>query len=256
MNNKRADFTDYYTENAAVFNVLDAIDPSAYQKYIDWMSTCPKGSKLLDVGCGTGLVANKLKGAGFDAYGVDANHLAIEKARQGPATFTLATDYRLPFEDGQFDGVGSYDVLEHMGDPETTLTEQVRVLRKGGQLIVSCPNFLQVVGIASHHPHTRGLIRKMANASSLAGKLVRYLTTRSYRFDMMEPIQRDVFEPDDDAIVVTNALDVCAALRRRGMNIVYGSGTSRYFPGALERLAPMPVLRSLVGMVFVVARKA
>lgn len=249
------DFTSYYTENATVLETLETIDPSAYQKYIHWMSMPAKDAMLLDVGCGTGLVANRLAALGYRAYGVDANRLAIQKAATGPATFSLTTDYHLPYSEDTFDAVGSYTVLEHIGDPELFLDEQVRVLRRGGRLVVGCPNFLQVVGLSSHHPRTRGLVRKIANAALLFGKAVRYQILRSYSFDMMSPIIRDRFEPDDDAIVVTNAVDVCAALRKRGLRIVYTSGTDRYFPMLFERLGEMPLLRSMVGACFVVAEK-
>ncbi|MGH8248787.1 MAG: class I SAM-dependent methyltransferase [Gammaproteobacteria bacterium] len=46
---------------------------------------------------------------------------------------------RLTFDDGQFDIVGSFDVLEHVPDYRTALCEMYRVLRSGGSLVVTAP---------------------------------------------------------------------------------------------------------------------
>ena len=247
-------FSSFYEENQAVYETLLNIDPSAYEKYIDWLSLRP-GATILEVGCGIGYVANEMARRGYNAYGVDANRIAIEQAQKGPGTFTLLGDYRLPYADGFFDVVGSYTVIEHVGDPETFLDEQVRVLKAGGRLVVACPNFLKFAGVASHHPRTRGFPAKVRNAVMLAQKALRYALTKRYSFEMMEPIVRERFEPDDDAIVVTNPVDICAALRVRGLSIVYAAGTERYWSPLLEKISRMPFIRSVVGSVFVVGEK-
>ncbi|HKU68480.1 MAG TPA: class I SAM-dependent methyltransferase [Candidatus Baltobacteraceae bacterium] len=227
-----------------------------YQKYVDWIVRCaPPQGRILDAGCGIGYVVNDLAAKGFDASGVDANAISLQKAQQGSGKFYLASDYRLPFEDDTFDVVGSYTVLEHIGDPNLFLREQVRVLRPGGAIIVGCPNFMQVVGLVSHHPRTRGAARKVANAGILLKKAMRYALKGDYEFEMMEPIVREIFEPDDDAIVATNAIDVCGALRSFGARIEHLSGTDHYQGQILERVGSLPVFRSIVGGVFVVARK-
>lgn len=249
-------FSAYYKANEAVFETLRGIDSETYRKYLDWMSVPVPGASVLDVGCGVGYVANVLAARGYAAYGVDANHLAIDAAAcAGQATFQLLDDYYLPYPDGFFDCVGSYTVIEHVGDPELFLSEQVRVLKPGGRFVVACPNFLKFVGLASHHPRTRGFVRKIANAVQLFSKAARYHVTGIYEFEMMQPIVRPVFEPDDDAIVVTNPVDMAAALQNKGLRIVYASGTDRYFSLIYEKIGETPILRSIVGAVFVVAEK-
>lgn len=247
-------FSSFYEENQAVYETLANIDPAAYTKYIDWLCV-NQGAAILEVGCGVGYVANEMARRGYRAYGVDANRIAIEEAKKGAASFALLADYRLPYTDEFFDAVGSYTVIEHVGDPEMFLDEQVRVLKRGGRLIVACPNFLKFAGVASHHPHTRGALAKLRNAAVLGWKAARYALTRRYHFDMMPPIVREVFEPDDDAIVVTNPVDIAAALRVRGLRIVYAAGTERYWSPFFERVACLPFVRSVVGSVFMVAEK-
>lgn len=250
------DFTAYYRDNASVHETLTSIDPSTYQKYVDWMSVPQHGARLLDVGCGTGTVVQLLAARGYDVIGVDPNRISLAEARKSGLGSYIETDsYQLPFADASFDVVGSYTVLEHMGEPDVTLSEQIRVLRPGGRLVVACPNFGQVMGLASHHPRTRGVKRKAINAKFLASRAILWTAQRRYRFEMMPPISRQIFEPDDDAIVVTNPIDVAAALIIRGMRITYRSGTDRYFPTHFEWLGAVPFIRSLIGAVFMVAEK-
>lgn len=249
-------FTAFYRENAAVHATLAEIDPATYDKYVAWMSAPKRRARVLDVGCGTGAVVHRLTAAGYDAVGVDANRLSLHAAREGgDGTFVDVDSYRLPFPDETFDVVGSYTVLEHLGDPELSLDEQVRVLRPGGRLVIACPNFAKCAGIADHHPRTRGFGRKVANAAFLLERSLRWRLRKQYRFATMPPIERDVFEPDDDAVVVTNPVDVAGALRTRGLRIIHHSGTDRFQGAAIDRLACVPLLRSLVGAVFMVAEK-
>lgn len=52
----------------------------------------------------------------------------------------VAVGERLPFRDGQFDGVFSINVLEHVVDPERVLAETERVLAPGGVMLAVTPN--------------------------------------------------------------------------------------------------------------------
>ena len=100
------------------------------------------GGRVLDAGCGPGVMAGALAEAGCDVTGVDlAYHMsALAKARYPSAQFGVADLKCLPFCDRQFDAVLAMGVLEYALDERAALRELARVLRSGGSLIVSFPN--------------------------------------------------------------------------------------------------------------------
>jgi SAM-dependent methyltransferase len=99
----------------------------------------PRGSRVLEVGCGTGAVTRTLATwPGVSAaVGVDPSPVFVAKARElarDLASLTLETaDGRsLPFEAASFDAVVFHTTLCHVPEPQTMLAEAVRVLRRGG----------------------------------------------------------------------------------------------------------------------------
>ncbi len=105
--------------------------------------------KWLDVGCGSGHFARLLSNRGADVEGIDgsaemvrsARDLAITRLDSARLQFNVVkTVERLPYPDASFDGVLCLSVLEYLDHPDDCFAEMVRVLRPGGQLVVSVPN--------------------------------------------------------------------------------------------------------------------
>lgn len=98
------------------------------------------GGLVLDVGCGTGSLVERLRGEGFRALGVDSRRDAIAvRLRASPGLWLLQADGgRLPLRDEAVDAVLLLDTLEH-ADDEAMLTEAVRVLRPGGVVLATVP---------------------------------------------------------------------------------------------------------------------
>lgn len=97
-----------------------------------------KGNRVLDAGCGTGLILRKLpKGT----IGIDINPRNIKKAKKHAhsAKVVLADIEKLPFKKETFTTIVSTEVIEHQPDPKPTVTELKRVLKKDGVLIGSVP---------------------------------------------------------------------------------------------------------------------
>jgi SAM-dependent methyltransferase len=103
--------------------------------------TAPPPGRILDVGCGTGVLAARLAQDGYDAFGVDpsAGMLEILRSEHPEVKAQVASGTELPFEDGAFDLVLTVAVLHHIADRDDvrrTLTEMVRVARPGGRILV------------------------------------------------------------------------------------------------------------------------
>jgi 2-polyprenyl-6-hydroxyphenyl methylase / 3-demethylubiquinone-9 3-methyltransferase len=94
--------------------------------------------RLLDVGCGGGILAEELARLGFALTGVDPAPETIDTARAHAALSGLSIDYctgvgeHLSFPDASFDHVVCCDVLEHVDDVDRVVGEIARVLRPGG----------------------------------------------------------------------------------------------------------------------------
>jgi ubiquinone/menaquinone biosynthesis C-methylase UbiE len=102
------------------------------------MSALPKGGKLLDIGCGTGLFVERYIEAGGSAIGLDISSKMIEKARRRciACDYILGTGEKIPFCDNSFDAVCSLLVFSYVKDPETMLNEAYRVLKPGGKIAI------------------------------------------------------------------------------------------------------------------------
>lgn len=93
-----------------------------------------EGRRILDLGCGKGRFAARLRSAGARVVGLDLS--ASMLAAASGLDRVRASARRLPFADGTFDAVVAVEVFEHMAAIDAVLVEVRRVLRPGGRLAV------------------------------------------------------------------------------------------------------------------------
>jgi SAM-dependent methyltransferase len=98
-----------------------------------WLEAAAPEERVLDAGCGEGILVQEFAGR-IAIEGIDANY-SSERVQLGSVT-------SLPYADGTFDRALCLDVLEHLAYEEQprALAELFRVLRPGGELLVSVPN--------------------------------------------------------------------------------------------------------------------
>jgi len=103
-------------------------------KFYEGLPDRRPGVRLLDVGCGRGLLVSLARRGGLEAYGVEPfwpepidPHIARGIAEQ------------LPFSDASFDLVISFSVMEYVERPEVALGEIARVLRRGAKAVLAIP---------------------------------------------------------------------------------------------------------------------
>ena len=101
-----------------------------------------KPGKVLDIGCGRGLLLHKLRQRGWEPHGTELSEEAAAYAKNKlglPVTTQELKDCHFP--DEEFDVVILWHVLEHVRAPRAMLKEVSRVLKPGGVLLVAVPNF-------------------------------------------------------------------------------------------------------------------
>ena len=102
-----------------------------------------KGKRILDIGCGGGLVCEPLSRLGARVTGADADSVAIEIATSHAAAGGLDIKYvNKPAEEieDQFDCVLALEIIEHVSDVEAFVTECARLVQPGGIVIFSTLN--------------------------------------------------------------------------------------------------------------------
>lgn len=99
--------------------------------------------KVLDIACGTGYGIGLLGSEARFVVGVDIDPEAARQARMecgGHSAVLLGNGANLPFADGTFDVVTSFETLEHLSERGLFVAELARVLRPKGKLLLSTPN--------------------------------------------------------------------------------------------------------------------
>jgi SAM-dependent methyltransferase len=102
----------------------------------------PRGTRLLEAGCGSGRWLRFLQDKGYKIIGLEYSHETVDMVkRHWPDVDIVEGDCeRSPFPDGSFDGALSFGVVEHwIEGPQPPLRELLRVLKPGGKAYINVP---------------------------------------------------------------------------------------------------------------------
>jgi SAM-dependent methyltransferase len=133
-------YFDWHEQPGYFADVTRHFDPSA---------------QLLDIGCGTGWLAEHFP----NWTGLDGSPDAVQRGRERGREIVLGNvEVELPFPDDRFDGVVMKDLLEHVDDPVALVREARRVLVPGGTVFASSPDAQRWVW--NDYTHKRPFTRK------------------------------------------------------------------------------------------------
>jgi ubiquinone/menaquinone biosynthesis C-methylase UbiE len=186
------------------------------------------GSRVLEIGCGTGSVTRVLAGRPgvAEAVGIDPSPVFISKAREltGAAmnvTFEQGDGRGLPCADANFDAVVLHTTLCHIPQPELALAEAFRVLRPGGNLAVCDGDYSTITVALGESDPLQDCIEAVKNAFINDPWLVRRLPAllRSVGFQVVSTRSHGYLQTSDPEYMLTlvdRGADALVSLERIG----------------------------------------
>ncbi len=124
-----------------------------------------KGRRILEIGCGRGdfscWLSLQLNGSA-NLVAADFSCTAISKAREYARSLNLAIDWQvmdieqIAYPDASFDVIFSCETVEHVPDPRLALRELARVLKPGGTLFLTTPNYMNAIGLYRGYMRLKG----------------------------------------------------------------------------------------------------
>jgi ubiquinone/menaquinone biosynthesis C-methylase UbiE len=132
----------YYDELSRSY---DRSRQGAYHRMIDdlemeVLAPYASDARVLELGCGTGLILERVAAIAQEAIGVDFSQEMASRALARGLPVRIAHLYELPFADGEFDVTYAFKVLAHVPDAHRAIREAVRVTRPEGFILVELYN--------------------------------------------------------------------------------------------------------------------
>lgn len=235
----RMDNRAYYDDFAAWYErqrghgyhqMIDDLEVELVERY-------GRGARVLEVGCGTGLILARVAEFASRAAGLDLSGGMLERARDRGLDVLQGSATALPYADNSFDVTYSFKVLPHVEDIRTAMSEMARVTVSGGYVLAEFYNPRSL----------RYLVKVMKPPSSISSSTNDEAVYT--RYDSVDEVR--AYMPADLEMVTV-----------RGIRIVTPVSFVHSVPGlanvvqAAERLlADAPVARELGGFLVAVARK-
>jgi 2-polyprenyl-3-methyl-5-hydroxy-6-metoxy-1,4-benzoquinol methylase len=130
-----------YYENYGLDDFISPITIKRYHEILDEFESFRKTNRILDVGCGTGYFLNEAKKRGWDVYGTEISQKSVDICSSKGITMKTGFLNAADYEPNSFDVILSIEVIEHINNPQDEITNFYKILRKGGLVYVTTPNF-------------------------------------------------------------------------------------------------------------------
>jgi ubiquinone/menaquinone biosynthesis C-methylase UbiE len=129
------EFSDWYERERGhgYHALIDDLEVAVAEPYA-------RGARVLEVGCGTGLILSRLAERAHSAVGIDLSRGMLARARARGLDVAQALATELPFPDASFDLVCSFKVLAHVPNIHQAMREMARVTAPGGHVVAEFYN--------------------------------------------------------------------------------------------------------------------
>ncbi len=144
---KFAQLASRWWDKNSEFKPLHEINPLRLNYIKQHYGNSLKGKKILDVGCGGGILSESMAAEGAKVTGIDMAEAGLEVAKLHLLESGLDVDYqRIPVEElaeqhaGEFDIVTCLEMLEHVPDPGSIIKACAKLVKPGGEVFFSTIN--------------------------------------------------------------------------------------------------------------------
>ena len=226
------EFSDWYERHRSrgYHKLIDDLE-------VDLVARYGRGAAVLEAGCGTGLILERVGKFAGEAVGVDLSAGMLQKARSRRLRVVQGSVTALPFPDDRFDVVCSFKVLAHVEKIHDAVAELARVTRKGGYLLLEFYNPQSL----------RYLVKRMKPPTAVSKKTTDEAVFT--RYDDLETIRS--YLPPGVELVTMRGVRIATPVSHVHNVAPLGAAFRR-----LEWfLADAPLFRRLGGFLIVVAQK-
>jgi len=120
---------------------LSPITIKRYNELLDSFEKYRKTNRLIDVGCGIGYFLEEAIKRGWEVYGTEYTDEAVKICQGKGITMLKGKLDPSKLVDMEFDVITSFEVIEHINNPNEELSNFNKILRKGGMVYITTPNF-------------------------------------------------------------------------------------------------------------------
>ena len=159
------ELNEYYKIYAYENNYYSPITKQRYIEILNSFEPYKKNNRILDVGCGNGFFLEVAREKGWDVFGTEFSEKAIGILKDKNIPSFKGELNTEDFEKGFFDIITSFEVMEHINNPQEEIRKFNYLLRKEGGLYITTPNFNSV---------SRNLLKQKWNIINFPEHLIYY----------------------------------------------------------------------------------
>lgn len=152
------------------------------------------GSKLLDLGCGTGFIINLAKDLFDEIHGVDVSSGMLSEIDISSFNITLHNQdaSSLPFENNYFDAITSYAFIHHLDEYKVVLKEAYRVLKPNGIIYIDLEPNRRYVHCAEKYKNI-----EFSNYSEISQREIKAICEIDNRVEENYDLNKDIFNASE-----------------------------------------------------------
>lgn len=229
---------------------------------LSWLdkSSLPTSAVILDAGCGTGILAQRIAERGNRIIGVDYSHGMLAKARNGGnadgklnTAFVQGDIESLPFRDSTFNMSLCLGVVTYLESCENVLYELSRTLKPGGTLVLSAVNSAHLVKKLDLPIFLWRRFERALNSIIRSGTKKSEITTPAYRKSYLIP--KLINSLRKQGLLVSEYTTVPLGLLTFFGRVIPPQKMNMAITISLEKFSNIPLIGSFGGMCMLKARK-